>query len=555
MADVIGSELGEMTNHQLVDMIKKLQSQIKFFDCSESHCEIKHELEVHQIELEMQNRALRESQIQLEQARDSYADLYDFAPVSYITFDEKGIIDNINLTGASLLGDVRGNIVDRPFTIWLKKDNLKIFFKHLKSTLHSDVKITSELQITTRNGELLDIRIESIRSQYLTDNAYFCRSVILDNTEANRIKNEIILQSRQLELITDALPVLIAYIDASEHHLFANKTYIESFDGLANGIIGKSAYEVWGEDNYENVGVQLKLALSGHKVKFDMELPLGNAGKKYFHTILIPDCKHSSEVNGVIVLIGDITDRLAIEAIDRKRLLDVAHFSRLSSMGEMVSEIAHELNQPLAAISIYSDACRRMLESGKGEKADIVKSLSDIGFQAERAGAVIRRIREFVSNKETHQTNIDLNDLVQGALQLLEIEVRSHGVQLKLSYADDIPATLADKILIEQVIFNLVRNALEAMDEIDETKRILKVETSVNKFKEIQVKIDDSGPGLALDKIKIIFDHFLTTKTSGMGMGLAICKSIIDAHHGRIWAVPNDIGGTTLNFTLPLVKG
>jgi len=245
---------------------------------------------------------------------------------------------------------------------------------------------------------------------------------------------------------------------------------------------------------------------------------------------------------------------LAIEAIDRKRLLDVAHFSRLSSMGEMVSEIAHELNQPLAAISIYSDACRRMLESGKGEKADIVKSLSDIGFQAERAGAVIRRIREFVSNKETHQINIDLNDLVQDALQLLEIEVRSHGVQLKLSYADDIPATLADKILIEQVIFNLIRNALEAMDEIDGAKRILKVETSMNKFKEIQVKIDDSGPGLSLEKIKTIFEHFLTTKTDGMGMGLAICKSIIDAHHGRIWAVPNDFGGTTLNFTLPITN-
>lgn len=546
-------ELKKLNKQQLLEKIELLQTQVERPACGENACDVLHDLQVYQVELEMQNRELRESQQQLEETRDNYADLYDFSPVNYISFDEKGLIENINLTGASMLGELRSNIIGRPFSRWLNNDNSSGFRKHLHTTLQLDKKVVDEIQIKNRNGDVLDVRIESIRSKYVEPNRVVCRSVILDITESNRIKNELFLQARQLKLITDALPVLIAYIDLNEQHLFANKTYVDSFDLLPDDVIGMSASDVWGDINYTSVSKYLKLCLAGQQVSFDMELPLGEEGKKYFQTILIPDCDSTSLVYGVIVLIGDVTDRLAIEAIDRKRLLSIAHSSRLSSMGEMASEMAHELNQPLAAISIYSDACRRMILSGKAEQEQVIQSLADIGVQAERAGDVIRRIREFASKKDLQKIKIDLNELVQDALGLLEVEIRSHNVNLKLTLAEDMPYVFVDKILIEQVVFNLIRNALEAMDEIKVPLRELQIHTSVGKLKEVEINIDDSGPGMPVDQLKKIFDAFHTTKVEGMGMGLAISHSIIEAHHGHLWAVPNNHGGTTFSFTLPLI--
>ena len=546
-------ELNKLSKKQLLEKIELLQTQVERPTCGEKACDVLHDLQVYEVELEMQNRELRDAQQQLEETRDNYADLYDFAPVNYISFDEKGLIENINLTGASMLGEARTNIIGRPFSRWLNQGDSTRFRKHLQTTLQSDVKVVDEVQIKNRQGKLFDVRIESIRSKYVESKRLMCRSVILDITESNRITNELFLQARQLKLITDALPVLIAYIDLNEQHLFANKTYVDSFDLLPDDVIGMSASDVWGDINYQSVSNYLKLCLAGQQVTFDMELPLGEEGKKYFQTILIPDCDSTSLVYGVIVLIGDVTDRLAIEAIDRRRLLGIAHFSRLSSMGEMASEMAHELNQPLAAISIYSDACRRMILSGKADQEQIIQSLADIGVQAERAGDVIRRIREFASKKDLQKIKIDLNELVQDALGLLEVEIRSHNVILKLALGENMTCVFVDKILIEQVVFNLIRNALEAMDEIKEPLRELQIQTSVGKLNEVEINIDDSGPGMPVDQLKKIFDAFHTTKIEGMGMGLAISHSIISAHHGRLWAVPNNHGGTTFSFTLPLI--
>lgn len=514
--------------------------------------QLTHDLQTHQIELEMQNRELHEAQQQLEEARDRYADLYDFAPVSYITFGEKGIIKDINLSGAAMLGRVKGGVINQPFARWIANGDVSIFFNHLRTALQSDIKVTDEIKIRVADEQLLDVRIESVRSRDLISNTFVCRSIILDITENNRIKNEILLQARQLRLITDALPVLIGYIDKNEQHLFANRAYTDWFGVLPEEILGKRINEVWGEENYRSVNEYIKSSLSGKQVIFDMELPLDDNEKKYVNTTLIPDCDSNNQVHGVIAVVGDITDRLAVEVIDRKHLLEAAHFSRLGTMGEMVSEIAHELNQPLAAISIYSDACRRMILSGKGGQDKITESLTIIGKQAVRAGTVIRSIREFVGKKGIKLISISINELVEEALKLLAVEIRSHRVKLDLDLADGLPLALADKILIEQVVLNLSRNALEAMEDIHGSQRLLKIQTSAKTLNEVEVSIEDSGPGLSEEQINKIFEAFHTTKAVGMGMGLTISQSIIDAHNGRLWAGANDLGGTTFSFTLPL---
>ena len=293
-------------------------------------------------------------------------------------------------------------------------------------------------------------------------------------------------------------------------------------------------------------------SLAGNQLNFDMKFLHADNEIKYVNATLIPDLDSDNRVCGVIVLLGDITDRLAIEVSDRKHLLKAAHFSRLGTMGEMASEIAHELNQPLAAIAIYSDTCRRMIMSGKDRQDDLIKSLLAISTQAERAGSVIRSIREFVGKKDIKVVSTSINELVREALQLLAVEIRSFKVELDLDMADDLPPVLADKILIEQVILNLARNALEAMNDIEPSQRILRIRSSEQGESEITVSFEDSGPGLSAEQISQIFSPFHTTKAEGMGMGLAICQSIIEAHHGHLWAVQNDHGSATFSFTLPL---
>lgn len=549
----MASNFEHLSKQQLLTQIRLLQAQVNKGVCDEKNCIFKHDLGVHQIEVEMQNRALRKVQQQLEETRDRYTDLYDFSTINCFTFNEKGIIERINLTGASMLGTVRSNIIGSSFSRWLEKDSLNKFHDHIHTVFQSDIKISDEFNIKNDAGDSIEVRIESIRSKYVTSDNYECRSIVLDITESNSIKNKLFLQARQLKLITDALPVLIAYVDTDEKHLFANKIYINSVDLTAKEVIGYSVSEVWGQDIYKNIKKFLKLALAGQLINFDMELPLGDVGRRYFHTTLIPDKDDANQVYGVIVLIGDITSRLVIESIDRKRLLEIAHISRLSTMGEMATEIAHELNQPLAAISIYSDACRRLILSGQGEQEKIIQSLSDINVQAERAGEVIRRIREFASKKDLLKQECDINTIVEEALELLKVEIRTRNVYLKLKLAEELPEIFIDKILIEQVIFNLVRNALEAMDEIDESLRVLEIHTSKGNLNEIVVSVDDAGPGLSDREIKHLFEPFYTSKLEGMGMGLTISHSIIEAHHGRIWAVQNDHGGTTFVFTLPQI--
>lgn len=546
------NELKNLSVTELVDKLTSSMTDLVDMQGKPYLQQLANELHTHQIELEMQNRELREAQIILEDARDRYADLYDFSPVSYITFDEKGVVRDINLTGSRMLGHMRMMIIGKPFSKWVRKEDIGLFYNHLKIVMQSDERAYGEINIITEFGQLLAVRMESIRSENITNNSYMCRSVILDITENNRIRNEITLRERQLRLITDALPLLVAYIGNNEQHQFVNKAYANWFGGSPENMLGKTICNVWGGEIYQAMSGNINTSFLGGQVTFDMDVLRDNVEKKYMTTTLIPDIDSHDQICGVILLAGDITDRVLVEERDRKKLLDLAHTSRLGAMGEMASELAHELNQPLAAVSIQSDACRRMIVSGKASQDTILNALDNISKQANRAGDVIRRIREFTSKKTLRIIETSINMLVNEAMHLLAVEFRSHRVKLELNLQNDLPSVLADKVLIEQVVFNIARNALEAMDVVNEQDRWLKVTTSVNSSGEIEVDIEDSGHGLPADKFNVIFEPFYSSKENGMGMGLAISHSIIHAHNGRLWAAGIPHGGTIFSFTLPV---
>lgn len=267
------------------------------------------------------------------------------------------------------------------------------------------------------------------------------------------------------------------------------------------------------------------------------------------NTVLLDD---AGEVKNVIGTGIDITEKRKIEEKEKQRVLELAHVSRLSTMGEMATQIAHELNQPLSAITTYSDAGLYMLDSLEDENPDLVTALREIKHQAQRSGEIIRGLRNFVSKGDLQTSTTDINTLVHSVLNLAMSELRNNNVEVNFSLDETLPLIITEKILIEQVILNLVRNAIDAIAEANSETRKVYIHTLLNKENMIEVRITDTGPGLSAEQIETIFNTFVTTKPQGIGMGLPISRTIIEAHGGKLFAESERNNGASFIFTLPL---
>jgi len=260
----------------------------------------------------------------------------------------------------------------------------------------------------------------------------------------------------------------------------------------------------------------------------------------------------SGDVLEVVATSRDVTERIEAGRQLRQREADLAHAERLSTMGQMASELAHELNQPLYAINNFAEACLGKLnQSASGEPSDLRRWVEQIAQQARRAGDVIRRIAQFVRKGELDRETLDLNRCIRDLSVLLEFGSRGKGIHVAYDLAERLPLVVADRVLIEQVLLNLVRNAAEAMEETPTDERRLVVRTFEDANGDVGVAVSDTGSGVPADYIERLFEPYFTTKPDGTGMGLAICRSTIDAHGGRIWASNNPAGGATFQFVLP----
>ena len=249
----------------------------------------------------------------------------------------------------------------------------------------------------------------------------------------------------------------------------------------------------------------------------------------------------------------DITDRMKMEELNSQQLERLQQTSRLITMGEMASSLAHELNQPLSAIANYNMGCVNRLQSNDYRPEELLAAMQKASVQAERAGKIIRRVRDFVKKSEPNRGAVQIAEVVEEIIGFAEIEARKAGVRIGVSVPPDLPAAYADKIMVEQVVLNLVKNGIEAMHNTPRSKRELSIRARANGKEFIEVNIADRGPGLTAEQRERLFTPFYTTKPEGMGMGLNICRSIIEFHHGRLWTASNAGGGSVFSFTLPLI--
>jgi two-component system sensor kinase FixL len=256
-------------------------------------------------------------------------------------------------------------------------------------------------------------------------------------------------------------------------------------------------------------------------------------------------------------IVRDISDRKAAEAEARRRMNELAHVMRLRSMGELASGLAHEVNQPLTAIITSAQACMRMLRNGNADSGLMLEVQEQIAHQGERAAEVIRRLRKYVEKGELEKAPSDLNQSVIEVLNLLSHELRAHRVKTYIDTAEGLPLVSVDRIQIEQVLVNLVRNAVEAMseDEVepDELYITTRAEALLNATG-VAAAVRDNGPGISAEIANRLFEPYVTTKPKGLGQGLSICRRIIEAHGGRLWTEPAQPRGAEFRIWLPAAE-
>jgi PAS domain S-box-containing protein len=241
------------------------------------------------------------------------------------------------------------------------------------------------------------------------------------------------------------------------------------------------------------------------------------------------------------------------EQLQRHRT-ELAHVARLSMMGEMAASLAHEINQPLSAINSYARGCVRRVLKKPEKDTELVAALEQVSEEAIRAAEIIRRVRGFVQKHEPQFSEVLVNDLVEEVVLLSKAELEQRHAQAVIELSENLPVVLGDPVQIEQVIMNLVRNGLEAMDKTSGGDRILRIKTMRHGDEMVQVEVCDGGMGIGEEHLEKVFEPFFTTKPEGMGMGLAISRSIVQTHGGNLWASLNQDRGCTFHFTLPVGK-
>lgn len=496
---------------------------------------------------------------QPNESRERLEALLATAVDGIVIIDEAGLVQVYSPACERLFGYVSDEVVGH---------NVKMLMPSPYHEQHDDYlghyKATGEKRIIGIGREVVGRRKDgstfpmylSVGEGHFNGEAMFV-GIIHDITEAQAAQQALREREARLSSIFETIPEAIVTID--------DGGTIQSFSSAAERLFGHKAEDVAGRNvsmlmpepyRHQHDSYLQRYFTTGEKrvigkgrevvgqradgTTFPMELAVGEivVDQKRFFTGFI----------------RDLTLRQQTEQRLRDLQSELLHVSRLSAMGQMASALAHELNQPLAANLNYVNAALRTLEPLERDEARLAGGLlAKAAAQTGRAGQIIRRLRDFIEKGQTVHALADLNEVVEEALELALVGVAVHNVKVQRQFQQGMKAVTIDKIQIQQVVVNLVRNAIEAMQGGENS--VLTITTFASGANRVTLSVADTGPGLAQEVEGKLFLPFTTTKDTGMGIGLSVCRSIIEAHRGKIWAEAADGGGARFSFQLPVREG
>ena len=445
--------------------------------------------------------------------------------------DLEGRIAYVNPAFCRMIGWNEADLIGRmpPFPYWVPGRH-ESHQQTLDNVLSGKTPSSGlELEAQRRDGSRFNARmyVSPLRDPNGTQIGWM--TSMTDITEPKRIREALTAAHERFMTVLEGLDDAISVTaDTSEglELLFANRTYRRFFGAQTNGhnelLAGRRG-------RYTDESVEIYSASVQRWFEVQHRMLAWTDGRRVR-----------------LQVARDITERRQHEETSRIQQEKIQLTSRLTTMGEMASSLAHELNQPLTAITNYSMGAVAMLKSGNTDINTLLPALEKAASQAQRAGKIISRIRDFVKRSEPRRQAIQIDTVIENAISLAEIHARKRQIVIERQIPEALPDVLADPILIEQVLLNLLKNGLESMEQSEIGKLLVSVNLHDN---QIEVDVKDHGHGLT--DPERLFEPFFSTKSEGLGMGLNICRTIIESHHGRLWATNNPDGGTTFRFTLP----
>jgi C4-dicarboxylate-specific signal transduction histidine kinase len=325
---------------------------------------------------------------------------------------------------------------------------------------------------------------------------------------------------------------------------------ISNFDPVKGHPTVEEYRKLHAVEDWEKLMEAFKHAIR-NKIDFETDAReiLADGTLKHLHIVGHPVLNADGEVVELVGSTIDMTDRKRTEEALHKAQAHLNHMTHLTMMGELAASIAHEVNQPLAAVVTNGNACLRWLDRDPPDFDEAKEAVRRIVRDGIRGADVIARIRALIRKEPQATLSLDINDIIREIVMLAQTHLR--GVKLQLELADKLAHVQADRIQLQQVILNLITNAVDAMKSVTDRPKILRVQTGMKSPRVISVSVEDSGVGLNPETTESIFEPFYTTKPSGLGMGLSISRSIVEAHGGRLWAEPGKEFGAVFHFTLP----
>jgi PAS domain S-box-containing protein len=488
----------------------------------------------------------------LGQAHRDQARLLDLTRDSVLVRDLANVITYWNRGGEALYGWRREEAVGK-VTHQLLQTNFPAPLERITEELFRSGRWEGELLQTRRDGTR--VTVASRWSVQLSDEGRPIGTLETNNDITERKRAEDALHRIQETYLAEAQQL----------------SHTGSFGwNISSGEIfwSEEGFRIFGFDSKSRPSIELVLARVHPDDLALVQRVIDRAANdrqdfNFEHRLQLPDgaVKHVRVVAralrseaGNVDFVGAVMDvtsiRLAELELQNTRT-ELARVMRVTSLGELTASIAHEVNQPLGAVVANAEACLGWLDRESPDLDEAHAAIEEIVRDGHRASEVIRRIRALIMKTDTQMGPLDVNEIVSEAVNILQQELLSSRVSSRMELSADLPVILGDRIQLQQVLLNLIINGIEAMQPITDRPRELVVRSEEDAMHQARVTVIDCGIGLSAESAHRIFDAFVTTKSSGMGMGLAICRSIIQAHGGRIWASPNEPHGAAFQFTLP----
>ena len=374
-------------------------------------------------------------------------------------------------------------------------------------------------------------------------------------TRSNEDLRREIAERSQAEYLTgqvfECSPDAVLIIGTDYRYKRVNPVHAQNWGRLAESMVGIHMADLVGVDFFEQkLRPFLDRCFAGENVRFDDWFDNAR-GHRFVSASYSPLRFGSQQVEAALVIARDITEHVLASEAFRQSQADLAHASRMTTMGELTASLAHEVNQPITAAINGASTCVRWLTRDDPDLGEAREAALGVIRNAKRAADIINRIRSISKKGETKRQLADVNGLIREIIALLRNEMSRYSISIRVDLDDNLPKVMADSVLVQQVMMNLIMNSIDAMKEVDQS-RDLAITSRRTEDQQLIISVNDTGVGLPAQQTNQIFDAFFTTKSHGLGMGLRISRSIVELHGGRLWATENSPHGASFSFTLPI---